>query len=115
MSPLGKTTQKKKTNPLVFLKPYILPAYIIFSALFILYVLVGYVKISVYQSGIQQGYNTVYSEIVATASQPEACQGLTVSAPEGQSVVLINVDCFQSAEPTTPAPLEWDNSVDSFQ
>ena len=98
MSPLGKTTQKKKTNPLVFLKPYILPAYIIFSALFILYVLVGYVKISVYQAGIQHGYNTVYTEIVSTASKPEACQGLTVSASEGQSVVLVNVDCLQKEE-----------------
>lgn len=96
MSPLGKTTTKKTEGIFATLRCYILPAYVVLSALFIIYIAYGYLKVAVYQTGAQNGYNGAYNEIVRAALDPQSCQGLNIPSSDGQTTVtLINVNCLQ--------------------
>lgn len=97
MSPIGKTAPQKTSSPLAMLKPYMLPAYILLSAVFILYTAYGYMKVAVYQTGAQNGYNSAYVEIANAALDPKSCQWMTLPAANNQSVTLINVECLQAA------------------
>jgi len=103
MSPLGKAVAKKKTNPLAMICPYLLPTYIVLSALFILYVLYGYLSVSVYQSGVQVGQEQAILAIASQSVTEQACQsGVPLNLGNGQTATLINVECLQPA----PAPAE---------
>lgn len=94
MSPLWKAASKK-AGPLNIVKPYILPVYIVLSALFILYAAYGYLRVSVYQAWAQDGYNTAYGEIINAALDPQSCQGISIPGANSQVVTLINVECLQ--------------------
>lgn len=98
MSPLGKPTAKKKANPLAMICPYLLPAYIVLSALFILYVIYGYLSVSVYQSGVQAGQQQAVLTIASQSVTEQACQsGVPLNIWNGQTATLINVQCLQQA------------------
>ena len=103
MSVLGKPEPAPKSW-----KKFILPGYIIFSALFIVYVLYGYFGGVVYQSGLQGGYNQWYTQAVQELAQQvgSKCEPVAITLWD-QQVDVINIACLQGVgggEAATPAP-----------
>lgn len=82
---------------------YILPAYIVVSALFILLVAYSYFQWVVYNSGNlngqQQGYQAAYVEVVNAVSQK--CEAVTLEVWDNQ-VSVVNVACLQNPEQENP-------------
>lgn len=101
MSPLTKTkpveTNKNYTQ-------YILPAYIVISAIFILLVAYSYFQWVVYNSWAlrwqQQWYEAAYTEVVNAVSQK--CEAVSLNVGE-TTVSVVNVACLQEA-PQNVAP-----------
>lgn len=109
MSPLGKTKASgdaKKVN--LNVGPYVLPVYIVLSAVFILYVAYGYFSGQVYRSGYltgqQNGYDTAFNQIVERVATK--CEPVGINYGN-QAINVINVACLQTAPADTEtAPVE---------
>lgn len=86
--------QKKTSWESANIKTYILPLYIIASALFILFSFYSGLKNVVYTSGInlgiEQGYTQAINELAQAAS---TCNAIPVSLGD-QSFEVINVQCL---------------------
>lgn len=95
MSALTKTKVPEVKKD--FLK-YLLPAYIVTSAIFILFVAYAYFQWVVYNSGTlrwqQQWYEAAYIEIANAVSQK--CESVTLEVWDA-SVSVVNVACLQQA------------------
>ena len=89
----------KKTNEESIVKKLILPAYIVLSALFILYIAYSYMQSVVYQSwadrGMQQGYSSAVVELINRVG--EKCEPVAITASDTQ-VDVINVACLQAPQ-----------------
>lgn len=106
MSPLTKkdSSEKKKMN----IRPFLLPGYIVLSAVFIIYIAYSYFTGIVYQSGIlsgqeqgqqagyQVGFEAAIAQLIAQASQQ--CDPVSITL-ENQGVNVINVACLQAPAP----------------
>lgn len=96
MSPLWKAKeQTSKMN----IAPYILPAYIIFSAVFIIYMAYWYVNGVVYRSGQLSGQQVGYEAAIKQLMQQVGTQCEPVSINyEDQVVNVVNVACLQAPQ-----------------
>jgi len=96
----------------------VLPAYIILSAIFILYVAYSYLQWVVYRSGAanwqqqwyslgqQEWYTNAVIEVINSVS--EKCEPVAITAWEAQ-VDVINVACLQAQKPA-PITSTWSES-----
>lgn len=104
MSPLTKTKVVEWSKNY---KQYILPAYIVVSAIFIILVAYSYFQSVVYNSGVlkwqQQGYEGAYVEVVNAVSQK--CEAVTLEVWE-TSVSIVNVACLQQAPDSQSIPTQ---------
>lgn len=113
MSPLTKKESPIKGK--VNIKPFILPVYIILSAVFILYIAYSYATGVVYQSGILSGqeqgqqawYQAWYEAAIAQLIQQAGsqCEPVSITLRE-QGVNIINMACLQSAPQANPEDQE---------
>lgn len=109
MSPLGKTktsTDTKKVN--LNVKPYILPVYIVLSAIFILYITYGFLNGVIYRGGFaagqQNGYDAALGQLIERAGTQ--CEPVTINYGEN-AVNVINVACLQAQpQQAATAPAE---------
>jgi hypothetical protein len=105
MSPLtkAKPVEIKKSYT-----QYILPAYIIISAIFILLVAYSYFQWVVYNSGTirgqQQGYEAAYVEIVNAVSQK--CEAVALEVWD-TTVSVVNVACLEQPTQAQAVPEVW--------
>jgi hypothetical protein len=101
-----KTDTVKKEASGLSIKPFMLPMYIILSAVFILYIAYSYATGVVYKSGImagqqagqqqaqQAGYEAAIAQLLQQAGSQ--CEPISISLGEKQ-VNVINVACLQAA------------------
>lgn len=84
-------------------KQFILPAYIIFSLIFIAFTLYLYFRGAVYNAwfttGQQQGYALAFNEVITRAR--EACEAISLSSGENK-IDIVNVACLEQAQNTNP-------------
>jgi len=96
MSPLTKT---KTTESVRNYKQYILPAYIVLSALFIIFIAYSYFQSVVYNSWAlrwqQQWYDAAFAEVINAVSQ--WCQSVELNLWEA-SVNVVNISCIEQAQ-----------------
>ena len=101
MSVLGKST-KEEVKKSAGWKKLLLPGYIIFSAIFIVYSLYTYFGGVVYQAWVNQWINSAVVRLMQQAgSQCEQPVSLTAW---GQQVDVINVACLQQPQSQVQAP-----------
>jgi hypothetical protein len=106
MSPLtkAKPVEIKKSYT-----QYILPAYVIISAIFILLVAYSYFQWVVYNSGAlrwqQQWYEAAYVEIVNAVSQK--CEAVALEVWE-TTVSVVNVACIEQPTQAQSLPAVWE-------
>ena len=115
MSVLRKTVKDESENVSMDWRKFLLPGYIIFSALFILFTLYNALWSVVYQSGLQAGvaewqqqwYEIGMQEILQTAGN--SCETITIGGGD-QQVGLVNIACLQQQAPAeASAPIvEWE-------
>jgi len=101
------TRAKKEDTPSIgSFSKFILPAYIAFSALFILYIGYTYFQWVVYNSGLnqgasagqEQGYQQAIVDLMNQAGTK--CEPVSLTAGD-QQVDVINIACLQQAEAPT--------------
>lgn len=96
---------KKEESASVSLKKYALPAYIVISALIIIYVVYSIIVGGIYNVGLnngaQQGYQAAVSQLIEQASKQD-CQPVAINLGDTK-VEVINVACLQGASSDTPA------------
>lgn len=71
-------------------------AYIVLSAIFIVYILYKTFETNVMQSSYQQGYLRAYAEVVSNAKN-EKCQSFVVNYWNDKAE-LVNIACLQKAQ-----------------
>ncbi len=103
------TKEKGAKLPKVNIKPFLLPAYLVFSAIFILYVIYGYFSNIVYGTGFINGQNQALQAIINQANK--GCETFTLGNPGAAQTQLINVACLQkpsaqAAQQAVQAPTE---------
>ena len=86
---------KKEGAEAVSFKKYALPAYIILSALIIIYVVYSMIVGGIYNVGAQQGYQAAVSQLIQQASQQD-CKPVAINLGDTK-VEVINVACLQQA------------------
>ena len=108
MSPLGKakpSSDGKKSG--LNVGPYILPLYILLSAVFIAYVAYGYFSGQVYRSGFLTGREEGITITINELVQKVGSQCEPVGINYGNQVInVINIACLQA-----PAPNEASEEV----
>ncbi len=107
MSVLGKTTREEAKKPAGW-KKMLLPGYLLFSAIFIIYSLYTYFGGVVYQAGVNQGISSAVVQLMQQTGSK--CEPVALTAGD-QQVDVINIACLQQQDPATaaqvaPAPLD---------
>jgi len=105
MSPLTKA------KPVAVKKSYtqyILPIYVVVSAVFILFIAYSYFQSVVYNSGTllwqQQWYQAAYTEVINAVSQ--TCEAIELNVWETK-VSVINITCLDTTSPSSESL--WDS------
>ena len=95
---------KTKTSESSFgWKKFILPGYIVLSALFILVTLYTYFQWVVYRSGVATWEQQAVQTIMTRVSQK--CEAIALTLGESQ-VDIVNAACVQQSGNNAPAPTE---------
>ncbi len=78
-------------------KKLVIPAYILVSALILVYVGYSYIIGTIYNSGAQQGYQAAISELIKQTGGK--CEPVAITLGETK-VEVVNVACLKQAEGT---------------
>ena len=99
MVTLKKTPTSELGKWFGYIKKSFLPLYIILSLIFILFSIYGYLRIAVYQTGMQDGYNRAALDISAQSLSQEWCaKWVSIPTANGKWTTLINIACLQKPE-----------------
>lgn len=102
-------TKAKEDKKVSFsnIKPFLLPAYLILSAVFILYIAYGYINGVVYRTGLASGQQQWYEAAITQLLQQagDKCEPVSISLWDA-AVNVINVACLQTQAAPSPASQE---------
>jgi len=103
-------TTKTKVNRFSSWRDYLLPAYLIISALIILLVIYNFITNSIYavwlQNGANQGYQAAVGQLIEQVK--DKCDPVEVTLDNVATVQVINAACIQQASSQQAAPTQID-------
>ncbi len=91
MALLKKEKEAKASK--ISMKSFILPAYIVLSAIFILFVIYGYFRSVVYGGGVAVWQNQALQAVINQANS--SCDAFSLTSLDGSQVQLVNIACLQ--------------------